>query len=43
MWTRWPSEIPFNLSYCMIMWINVFLMRVLPLGGRAGMKYLWLV
>jgi len=21
-WTRWPLEIPFNVSYCMMLWFS---------------------
>lgn len=38
-WTRWPSEVPFSPSCCMILWMNGFLMWVLPLGERAGREY----
>lgn len=38
-WTRWPSEVPFSPRCCMIVWMNGFLMWVLPLGERAGREY----
>lgn len=43
MWSRWPSEVPPNLSYCVIMWINDFPGWAWPLPGRAGSQFLWLL
>lgn len=40
MWSRWPPEVPFNLSYCVIMRINGFLVWVWHReGGLAARSY----